>query len=46
MRFSHYDAEARECSLTPEERLRLHQDPSRPVTDKLHAWLEAQLAEF
>jgi hypothetical protein len=40
-----HDAEARERSLTPEERLRLHQDRSRPVMDKLHAWLEAQLAE-
>jgi hypothetical protein len=32
-----HDAEARERSLTPEERLRLHQDRSRPVMDKLHA---------
>jgi transposase len=40
-----HDAEARERSLTPEERLRLHQDRSRPVMDKLYAWLEAQLAE-
>jgi transposase len=40
-----HDAEARERGLTPEERLRLHQDRSRPVMDKLHAWLEAQLAE-
>jgi transposase len=39
------DAEARERGLTPEERLRLHQERSRPVMDKLHAWLEAQLAE-
>jgi hypothetical protein len=39
------DAEARECSLAPDERLRLHQERSRPVMDKLHAWLEAQLAE-
>jgi transposase InsO family protein len=40
-----HDAEAGERSLTPEERLRLHQDRSRPVIDKLHMWLEAQLAE-
>ncbi len=39
------DAEAHECGLTPDERLRLHQERSRPVMDKLHAWLEAQLAE-
>ena len=40
-----HDAEARERGLTPEERLRLHQERSRPVMDKLHAWLEAQLTE-
>jgi transposase len=40
-----YDAEAREGSLTPEARLQFHQQHSRPVMDKLHAWLEAQLAE-
>jgi transposase len=27
------------------ERLRLHQERSRPVMDRLHAWLEVQLAE-
>src|SRR5665213_4082603 len=40
-----HDAEARERGLAPDERLRLHQERSRPVMDKLHAWLEAQLAE-
>src|SRR5579863_435572 len=40
-----HDDEARERGLTPDERLRLHQERSRPVMDKLHAWLEAQLAE-
>jgi transposase len=40
-----HDAEARERGLTPDERLRLHQQCSRPVMDRLHAWLEAQLAE-
>ena len=40
-----YDAEARERGLTPDERLRLHQDRSAPVMDQLHGWLETQLAE-
>jgi transposase len=40
-----HDAEARERGLTPDERLRLHQERSRPVMDELHAWLEAQLDE-
>jgi transposase len=40
-----HDAEARERGLTAEERLRFHQDRSRPVMDQLHRWLEAQLAE-
>jgi transposase len=40
-----HDAEARERGLTPDERLRLHQDHSGPVMDQLHGWVEAQLAE-
>ena len=40
-----HDAEARERSLPPDERLRLHQDLSGPVMDRLHVWLEAQFAE-
>jgi transposase len=40
-----HDAEARERNLTPDERLQLHQERSRPVMDRLHIWLEAQLAE-
>jgi transposase len=40
-----HDAEARERGLTPDERLRLHQDRSGPVMDQLHIWLESQLAE-
>jgi len=40
-----HDAEARERGLTPDERLRLHQDRSGPVMDQLQGWLEAQLAE-
>jgi transposase len=38
-----HDAEAREHHLNPDERLRLHQERSGPVMDRLHAWLEAQL---
>ena len=40
-----YDAEAEERGLTPEERLRFHQEHSQPVMDALHAWFEAQFAE-
>ncbi|HEV2424504.1 MAG TPA: IS66 family transposase [Terriglobia bacterium] len=40
-----YDAEARERGLAPEERLRFHQEHSRPVMDQLQVWLEAQFAE-
>jgi len=40
-----HDAEARESGLTPEERLRFHQERSGPVMDQLHGWLEAQFAE-
>ncbi len=40
-----HDAEARDRGLTPDQRLRLHQERSAPVMDKLHSWLEAQLAE-
>jgi transposase len=40
-----HDAEARQRSLTPDERLRLHQQRSRPVMDKLHAWLKTPLDE-
>ena len=40
-----YDAQAEERGLSPEERLRLHQEHSRPVMEKLHSWLEAQFAE-
>jgi hypothetical protein len=39
------DAEAREGGLTRQERLRLHQERSGPVMEKLHGWLEAQFAE-
>jgi hypothetical protein len=40
-----HDAEARERGLTPDERLRLHQDHSAAIMDTLHVWLELQLAE-
>ena len=39
------DATAREQALSAEDRLRLHQAQSGPVMERLHAWLEAQLAE-
>jgi transposase len=40
-----HDAEARERGLTPEQRLRLHQERSGPVMEQLHGWLETQFAE-
>ena len=40
-----YDAEAEEQGLTPEERLRFHQEHSQPVMDGLQAWFLAQFAE-
>jgi len=40
-----YDAQAEERDLSPEERLRFHQEHSGPVMEKLHAWLSAQFAE-
>jgi hypothetical protein len=39
------DALAREQSMMPEERLRLHQSRSGPVMEKLRTWLHAQLDE-
>jgi transposase len=41
----HHDKQARERGLTPEKRLRFHQDRSEPVMQELRAWFEAQLAE-
>jgi transposase len=41
----HYDALAREQKLSPEERLRFHQEQSGPLMKGLHEWMEAQLAE-
>ena len=39
------DARAREAGMTPEQRLRFHQQHSKPTLDELHGWLEAQFAE-
>jgi hypothetical protein len=41
----HHDALARERKLSPDERLRLHQEHSSPLMRSLHEWMEAQLAE-
>ena len=41
----HHDALAREQKLSPEERLRFHQEHSEPLMKGLHEWMEAQLAE-
>ena len=43
--FYHRDGLAREQKLSPEERLRFHQQHSGALMRGLHAWLEAQLAE-
>ena len=40
-----HDAAARQQKMTPDERLRFHQQYSRPIMDKLHSWMESQLAE-
>jgi transposase len=41
----HNDALTREQELSPDERLRFHQEHSSPLMKQLHAWMEAQLAE-
>jgi transposase len=41
----HHDAQAREQAMSPEQRLRFHQDYSGPLMNGLHEWMEAQLAE-
>ena len=41
----HQDKLARERGLSPEKRLRFHQDRSAPVMKKLQVWLEAQLSD-
>ncbi len=39
------DAQAKEQELSPDERLRRHQEHSRPVMDELHRWLKQQFDE-
>lgn len=39
------DALARDRNLSPEDRLRFHQELSGPLMDELHQWMEAQFAE-
>ena len=41
----HHDAQAREQAMSPEQRLRFHQEQSGPMMKGLHEWMEAQLAE-
>ena len=36
------DAQAKQQHLSAEERLRLHQQQSRPVMEELHRWLQEQ----
>jgi transposase len=40
-----YEAETKRRGLSPEARLRFHQEHSQPVMDALHAWFLAQFAE-
>jgi len=40
-----YDEQAREQSLSPNERLQFHQEHSGPVMEKLRAWSNAQFEE-
>jgi len=40
-----FDAEAKQNSLTLEERLEFHQTNSAPLLDELHKWMAAQFAE-
>jgi hypothetical protein len=40
-----YEGKARAQGLTPEARLRFHQEHSEPLMKQLHTWFEAQFAE-
>jgi transposase len=40
-----YDAVTRQEGMSAEERLAFHQEHSKPVMEKLHAWLQAQFQE-
>jgi transposase len=39
------DGQARDAGMTAQERLRFHQQHSKPILEALHDWLEAQFAE-
>lgn len=41
----HHDKQARERELSPDKRLRFHQERSGPVMRELRGWFEAQLAD-
>lgn len=41
----HHDALTHKRGMSPEERLRFHQQHSGPVMEQLHTWLKAQLDE-
>ena len=41
----HNDALAREQKLSPEDRLRFHQERSGPIMQELQQWIKAQIAE-
>jgi hypothetical protein len=41
----HHDAQARQRELSPQERLRFHQQHSGPTMQQLHAWLTRQFEE-
>ena len=38
-----FEAQAKERKLSPQERLRFHQEQSQPVMDQLQKWMQAQL---
>jgi len=38
-----HDAQAKELDLSPEQRLRFHQERSQPVMDALQAWMKEQM---
>ena len=40
-----YDAQAKELNLSPEARLRFHQEHSQKVMDELHQWMGQQLEQ-
>ena len=40
-----YEAVTRKQGMSPEDRLAFHQEHSKPVTEKLHSWLQAQFQE-